>query len=819
MTDLATAPGRIGRSVEEFTREYLENLRYLRGVERFATPNDRYQALAHTVRAYLMQDWLDSIHALFDAQARTVCYLSAEYLPGRQLGNNLLNADLEAIARQAMTGLGLDLDELAAIEVEPGLGNGGLGRLAACFLDSLATLRIPAVGYGLRYEFGIFQQTFVDGWQVEQPDPWLRLGNPWEFAHPELGVEVGFGGRTEWHTDVAGQARVRWLPERRVLGVPYNVMVPGYRNGMVNTLRLWSAKATHDFDLRIFNAGDYARAVQEKTASENITKVLYPDDATPQGQRLRLEQQYFLVACALADVLRFALPGFDLARLPERIVIQLNDTHPALAVAELMRLLVDERHLGWEEAWEVCRHIFAYTLHTLMPEALETWPVPLFASLLPRHLQIIEEINRRFLADVRARYPGDEGRVQRLSIFAEGSEKRVRMAHLAAVGSFKINGVAPLQSRLLVARTLRDFADLWPEKFANVTNGVSPRRFVRLANPRLSELITSAIGDGWVADLQRLRELEPLADDPAFRADWRRAKLANKQQLAAILRERTGVAVEPTALFDVMVKRLHEYKRQLLKVLHALELYERITAGSPTDPVPRVVVFGAKAAPGYRRAKLIIKLINAVADAVNGDPAVGDRLKVVFLPNFSVTLGERIYAAAELSEQLSLAGTEASGTGNMKLALNGAVTIGTLDGANIEIREQVGPEGFFLFGLTEEDVAEAPRTSSYDRSMFLTECPALGRAIERIASGEFSPQEPAQFRPLVDSLLHEDRYLVLADYASYAARQEEVEQAYRDPERWTRMSILNAARCGSFSSDRSIREYCDLIWKVRPLGG
>jgi starch phosphorylase len=616
--------------------------------------------------------------------------------------------------------------------------------------------------------------------------------------------------------DEDGIERVRWLPGRRVLGVPYNVMVPGYRGGLVNTLRLWRARASQAFDLQIFSAGDYSRAVYDKTVSENITKVLYPDDSTPQGRQLRLEQQYFFVACSLRDLLRFLPPGYDLRRLADRVVIQLNDTHPAIAVAELMRLLVDEHRLPWDDAWEVCGRTFAYTMHTLMPEALETWPVELMTRLLPRHCEIVGEIDRRLREDVRRRFPGDEARVARMAIVAEGDQPRVRMAHLAAAGSFAINGVAPLQSRLLQEQTLKDFAEWRPEVFANVTNGVTPRRFLRLANPRLSALIAEAIGDGWLTDLDRLRELEPFADDAGFRAEWRRIKAANKADLAAVLRDKTGVAVDPASLFDVMAKRLHEYKRQLLKVLHTIALYHRIADSPRARVTPRTVIFGAKAAPGYQMAKLIILLINRVAATINADRGAKTRLKIAYPPNFNVTLAERIYPAADLSEQISLAGTEASGTGNMKFALNGALTIGTLDGANVEIRELAGPENFFLFGLTEAE-ATATRAAGYNPRAIYEADPVLKRAIDAISAGVFSPEEPGLFRPIVDALLSEDRYLVLADFASYLAAQAAVERAYRDGEGWTRMSILNVARSGYFSSDRSIREYRERIWRVEPL--
>lgn len=804
-------------TVDQIQHDFLDYLRAVRGVDLDAASLvDCYHALASTVRRYLLPRALDTRRAQVDARGKWVYYLSAEFLLGRQLDNNLLSADLTEIVRQAMAGLGLNLDELRAVEIEPGLGNGGLGRLAACFLDSAATLQLPTVGYGIRYEYGIFRQTFVDGWQVERPDEWLLLGNPWELPHPELAVTVGFGGQVDAYTDEQGRYRVRWQPDRTVLGIPYYYLVPGYRSGTINSLRLWSAQATEAFNLQIFNRGDFTRAVQDKIASETLSKVLYPVDETPQGRQLRLEQQYFFVACSLHDILRRLPDDVALDQLPERVVIQLNDTHPTIAIPELMRLLLDEYLLPWERAWAITCKVFAYTCHTLMPEALETWPVSLFEQVLPRHLAIIYEINRHFLDEVRTRFPGDDNRVRRMSLIAEYPERQVRMAHLAAVGSFKINGVAELQSRLLRDHVLRDFSELWPEKFTNVTNGVTPRRFMQLANPPLADLITATIGPGWLTDLDHLRNLEPYADDADFRARWRAIKRQNKQQLATLIQERTGVVVRPDALFDIMVKRLHEYKRQLLKALHIITLYNQIKADPDRAVVPRVVCFGAKAAPGYQMAKLIIKLINAVGAMINTDPVVGDKLKVVFLPNFNVTLAEQIYPAADLSEQISLAGKEASGTGNMKFALNGALTIGTLDGANVEIRELVGAENFFLFGLTEEQVT-ATRAAGYHPRHYYERNPALRQAIDQIAAGVFTPHEPHLFRPIVDTLLQSDTYLLLADYESYVAAQDAVEQAYRDTEHWTRMSILNTARCGYFSSDRSIRDYAARIWQAQPI--
>jgi starch phosphorylase len=808
-------------TVEEFRQEFLDYLRDHRGVLLgYASPNDCYQALAHTVRRRLVQAWIDTLDAQLRGRARFVFYLSAEYLLGRQLENALLHTGLGDTARRALTDLGLDLDTLAAVEREPGLGNGGLGRLAACFLDSLATLGIPAIGYGIRYEYGIFRQAFVDGAQVEQPDDWLALGCPWEFPHPELAEEVGFGGATEHLLDDAGRLEVRWHPERTIVGVPYNILIPGY-GGAVNTLRLWRAASPQEFNLQIFNDGDYTRAVQDKTASENLSKVLYPDDRTSQGKELRLAQQYFFVACSIAEIVRQlrrwpSSPGTGgdvLEQLPDRAVIQLNDTHPVIAIPELMRLLVDDHGWDWDRAWSVSTRVFAYTCHTLLPEALETWPVALLGRLLPRHLEIITEIDQRFRAEVARRWPGDSDRIGRMAIVSGGDEPVVRMSNLAVVGSFKVNGVAELHSALLRDHLLADFAALWPNRFVNVTNGVTPRRFLRLANPTLSELITGAIGDGWLTDLERLRELEPLADDAAFRDSWRKVKHDNKIRLAAAVRNTGGPSLEPSALFDVLVKRIHLYKRQLLKVLHVITAYHRLLDDPNSAAPARAVLFGGKAAPGYFMAKQVVRLMNGVADIVNGDPAAAGRLTVHYLPNYDVSVAQLVIPAADLSEQISTAGKEASGTGNMKLALNGALTIGTLDGANVEIRDLVGPENFFLFGMTEEDVRHT-RAAGYRPWIRYDSDDELRRAVDAIAAGVFTPAEPEALRPLVDDLLHHDEFLVLADYRSYLDAQAEVDAAWADHDGWARRSILNTARCGFFSSDRAIRDYLRQIWRV-----
>lgn len=818
MTSGKISSTRAARTVEDFRQQLIDNLYHIHGQAlQSASRHDAYMALCYTVRDHLIDRWRRTTEAHYAANPKFVYYLSAEYLLGQQLAQNMLYTGTEKLAREALEGTRASLEDLQALDVEPGLGNGGLGRLAACFLDSLATLEIPAVGYGIRYEFGIFRQTFEDGWQVEKPDEWSLYGNPWEFPQPDDMVEVGFGGRTEHYTDDKGSLRIRWLPQERVLGEPYTTLVPGYGTNKVNILRLWRARASEEFDFRLFDAGDYARAVEKKVFSETISKVLYPNDGTPQGRELRLKQQYFFVACSLNDILRrFRLRNSAWDELPEKAVIQLNDTHPVVAIAELMRLLVDVHQVDWDRAWSIARRTFAYTCHTLLPEALEKWPLDLFGSLLPRHLEIVYEINHRFLDEVRRAFPGDEARLIRMSLIEEVPQRRLRMAHLAAVGSDAINGVAELQSRLLREHTLRDFAELWPEKFRNKTNGVTPRRFVRLANPRLSALITSRIGDGWLGDLEQLSQLEPCADDPHFRQAWREVKQQNKQELAVLLRQLTGVDVDPASLFDVIVKRLHEYKRQLLMALHIIALYQRLLADPNAGIVPRTFVFGAKAAPGYFLAKRIIKLIHNVAGVVNQDPAVRGRLKIVFPANFNVSMAQKIYPAADISEQISLAGKEASGTGNMKFALNGAITVGTLDGANIEIRERVGSDNFFLFGLTTEEVFALKRRG-YNPREYYEANPTLRSVLDAIASGQFSQGDAELFRPIVDSLLERDEYLLLADFAPYLECCERAAEAFRDRDGWTRMSILNAARSGFFSSDRTIRQYCEDIWRVQPV--
>jgi starch phosphorylase len=811
-------PIRTGLAADTLKQAVLDNLAYVQASPiAFATAHDWYMALAYSVRDRLLARWVSTVETFARQDVKVVCYLSAEFLIGPQLGNNLLALGVEENARAAIRSLGHDLDALLALEEEPGLGNGGLGRLAACYMDSLATLEVPAIGYGIRYEFGIFDQEIRDGWQVEVTDKWLQAGNPWEIVRSDVNYYVNFGGRTEAWIDETGRHRMRWIPDGQVKGVACDTPVPGYRVDTCNTLRLWKSEAVESFDLQEFNVGDYYGAVQEKVISETLSKVLYPNDEPEIGKRLRLAQQYFFVSCSLQDLLYLLdLKGEPVTRFPNLFAAQLNDTHPSIAVAELMRLLVDERLLPWDEAWDITRGTLAYTNHTLLPEALETWGLPLFRTLLPRPLEIIYEINRRFLDEVRDRYPGDDARVARLSLIDEAGDKRVRMANLATVGSHAVNGVAALHSTLLKQTVMRDFAELWPDRFQNVTNGVTPRRFVVLSNPGLARLLDDAVGEGWVTDLSRLKTLEARAGDATFQERWRRVNRANKDVLAGRIRERTGLSVDPSALFDIQVKRIHEYKRQHLNVLHIITLYERLRRNPSLVIAPRCFVFGGKAAPGYHMAKLIIRLINGVAEVVNADPAMDGRLKVVFFPDFNVKNAHFIYPAADLSEQISTAGKEASGTGNMKFMLNGALTIGTLDGANVEMREQAGEENFFLFGLTADEVERVKREGYRPRD-YADANAELRDALDLVASGHFSRGDRTVFQPLVENLLRSDPFLVLADYADYVACQERVSAAWADPKRWNQMSILNTARSAKFSSDRAIREYCDRIWAAKAV--
>ncbi|HVT81951.1 MAG TPA: glycogen/starch/alpha-glucan phosphorylase [Phycisphaerae bacterium] len=816
----AVRPDTRAAEIKKLRDRFLERLQQMQWRSLItATRNDLYLALAYLVRDELVARAVHTADAFIErGNLKMVAYLSAEFLMGPHLGNNLVALGCMDKINAALEAAGVSLDQLLDQEEEPGLGNGGLGRLAACFLDSLATLEVPAIGYGIRYEFGIFDQMIQNGWQVETTDKWLRLGNPWEIARPELAYPVRFGGTTRLMGDAKGNFTMQWVPERAVMGVAYDTPCPGYRVNTCNTLRLFKAEAVESFNFDAFNRGDYYGAVESKMASENISKVLYPNDEAIQGKRLRLEQQYFFVSCALQDMLRnLAKVGKTPDKFHEMFAVQLNDTHPSIGVAELMRLLVDEHKMPWEKAWDVTVKTFGYTNHTLLPEALEKWPLDIFRSLLPRHLDIIFEINRRFLDQIRLKFPDDAGKIARMSLIDEAGPRFVRMANLACVGSHAINGVAALHSDLLKETVLKDFAEMMPEKFSNKTNGVTPRRWMVLANPGMTDLITKAIGESWVTFTEHdLPKLEPLAEDPAFRKAWRSVKLANKERLATLIKDKTGIDVDPATLFDIQVKRIHEYKRQHLNLLGVITMYNRLRRNPNLKVAPRTILFGGKAAPGYRQAKLIIKLANSIAEVIAADPVVSQKLKLVYIPDFSVKLGHLIYPAADLSEQISTAGKEASGTGNMKFALNGALTIGTLDGANVEIRESVGADNFFLFGLTAAEV-DRRRLDGYYPWRVYQDNPELREVIDQIAGGHFSSGDTSLFRPIVDSLLGHDEYMLFADYADYLRAQDEVDKAWFDQDRWTKMSILNVARSGKFSSDRTIREYCHDIWKVAPM--
>ncbi len=804
---------------EAFKRSLANRLVYSIGKDPItATPRDWFFTAAHATRERLIERWMETMRSYYRADAKRVYYLSMEFLMGRALMNSVLNMGCDEAFRQALADMGLDLQQIREMEHDAALGNGGLGRLAACFLDSLATLGIAGYGYGIRYEYGMFTQKIEGGRQVEHPDNWLRYGNPWEFPRPEVLFPVKFHGRVVSYPDGAGRTRYQWVDTDEVMAMAYDFPVPGYDTETVNNMRLWAAKASRDFDLGFFNEGNYIKAVEDKNASENLSKVLYPDDTTEMGRELRLKQQYFFVCASLQDILyRYGKqhPNFD--ELPDKVAIQLNDTHPSIAVAELMRILVDQHELDWEHAWDITTRTFSYTNHTLMPEALETWPLALFERLLPRHLQIIYEINHRFLREVARCFPGDNDLLRRVSLIDENGGRRIRMAHLAVVGSHKVNGVAAIHTQLMRDTIFADFQRIWPEKIVNMTNGITPRRWLNQANPGLAALITRQIGKGWLKNLDELKRLVPLAEDAAFRQAFATVKRDNKVRLAELIDHHLKIRVDPDSLFDVQIKRIHEYKRQLLNVLHIVTMYNRIRANPEGHYVPRTVIFGGKAAPGYQMAKLIIKLINDVAEVVNHDPVIADRLKVVFIPNYDVSTAEDIIPAAELSEQISTAGTEASGTGNMKLALNGALTIGTLDGANIEIMQEVGAENIFIFGLTTEQVAEL-RARGYNPWDWYHGNGELRRVLDMIGSGYFSPDEQGRYGRIFDALTHHgDHYLLLADYAAYIAKQLEVEALYGEADAWTRKSILNVANMGKFSSDRTIREYAEVIWQGRPV--
>lgn len=791
---------------------------YTVGKDNFtATDRDWFHALAYVVRDRLTERWMETMRSYYRNDTKRVYYLSMEFLIGRTLLNGMLNLGIYDEARSVMAELGMDLEQIADLEFDAALGNGGLGRLAACFLDSLATLQLPGYGYGIRYEYGMFRQAIEHGAQVEHPDNWLRYGNPWEFARPEVLFPVKFFGHVVDYRDEHNRRRCHWVDAEEVMAMAYDTPIPGYDVDTVNNMRLWSAKATRDFDLQYFNEGNYTKAVEDKTHSENLSKVLYPNDITEMGKELRLKQQYFFVSASLQDILfRFLKQYEDLNKLPDEVAIQLNDTHPSIAIAELMRLLLDIHHFDWEHAWNITTRTFAYTNHTLLPEALEIWPVKLFERMLPRHLQIIYGINQHFLNAVMHRYPGDVERLRRMSLIDEHGERQVRMAHLAIVGSHKVNGVAALHTDLLKNQLFRDFSEFYPEKFINITNGITPRLWLNQANPALTELISSRIGKGWLTHLERLRELVPMADDEDFRRSFREVKQQNKRLLADKIAQHLGLEVNPDSLFDVQVKRIHEYKRQLLNVMHLITRYNRLRDGADRPRVPRTAIFSGKAAPGYWMAKQIIRLINDVADIINNDPKIGDMLKVVFIPNYDVTTATDIIPAADLSEQISTAGTEASGTGNMKLALNGALTIGTMDGANVEIHNEVGNENIFIFGHTVDEL-DTLREKGYHPHDYYEANSELKRVIDMIGSGYFSPGEPARYQTIVENLLSSDTYMLLADYGAYIAAQERVDALFLDPEQWSRKAILNVSQLGHFSSDRTIREYASQIWGVQQI--
>lgn len=805
-------------SINKLKRAFAYNIFYKQGVTiRRASLNDYYLAVSHTLRDRMQHLFINSAEALLDKKSKIVCYLSAEFLMGPHLHNNLVNLGLYDEFNQAAKESGLDLKEIINHEEEPGLGNGGLGRLAACYLDSLASLQIPAIGYGIRYEYGMFDQEIENGWQKEISDRWLHSGNPWEIKKPDIACDVGFGGHTEVYHGECGKRRIRWRPARVITGVPYDTPIPGYKVNNVNLLRLWSAEAHASFDFEDFNTGDYYDAVEDKISAETITKVLYPNDEQFLGKQLRLEQQFFFVSCSLQDIVRRHLFTHEsLDNFHDSFAVQLNDTHPAIAVPELMRILLDEYLYDWDNAWEITRSTLCYTNHTLLPEAMEKWELSLFSKLLPRHTEIIYEINIRFLDQVRMKYPGDDARINRMSIIDESGPKYIRMANLACIGSKAINGVAAMHTDLLRKHTLADWHSMYPGKIRNVTNGVTPRRWIAVSNPRLTRLITDAIGEKWLTNLHELRDLEYLADDSAFQEAWDRVKEENKQDCAAIIKERQNIIVDPKSMFDVQVKRIHEYKRQHLNVLHIVTLYNRIKENPDIEITPRLFVFGGKAAPGYFMAKRMIKFITSVAHVINSDPDVRDRLKVFFIPNYNVKIGHAVYPMTDLSEQISLAGKEASGTGNMKFSMNGALTIGTLDGANVEIREEVGAENFFLFGLTVEEVMEH-QSNGYSPLDYYYNNDALKGAIDLIAQGHFSHGDRDLFKPIVDSLLYDDQYMLFADYQAYIDCQDRVAAMFRDKKSWTRMSILNACRMGKFSSDRSILDYSRKIWDVQPF--
>lgn len=808
----------LGSDSKAIQRSVSNHLVYTIGKDPFtATDHDWMMAFSHVVRDRLIERWMETQRSYYKHDAKRVYYLSMEFLIGRSLINSLLNMDIYDACGKALHKLGIELERLRSLEHDAALGNGGLGRLAACFLDSMATLNIPGYGYGIRFEYGMFRQQIENGNQVELPENWLVHDNPWEFPRPEVSYRIRYGGRVMEYQDSSGRRHFDWIDGDIVIAQAYDTPIPGYHNDTVNNLRLWSAKAHEAFDLNQFNQGEYTEAVVGKTLSENISKVLYPNDSSTMNKLLRLKQQYFFVSASLKDILRrFFTDHDDLYELPEKVAIQLNDTHPAIAIPEMMRLLMDKHQLEWQPAWEITTRVFSYTNHTLLPEALETWPVKTFEALLPRHLQLILEINRRFLLMLGHRHPGDMDILRRLSIIDEGGERRIRMAHLAIIGSHKVNGVSALHSELLRNATFKEFDQFFPGKIINITNGITPRRWLYLSNRRLSSLISEAIGPKWVKDLSKIQQLEAFADDSGFQEKFAAIKLANKKHISQLINYFLDKEVDPHTLFDVQVKRIHEYKRQLLNLFRAIELYNRLVDDPGSDCVPRTILFGGKAAPGYSMAKLIIRLINDVADVIDNDPAVSDRLKIIFIPNYDVTTATDIIPAAELSQQISTAGMEASGTGNMKLALNGALTMGTMDGANVEMREQLGDENIFIFGLQTDDIARLNQQGYQPRQYYETN-PSLRRIIDMIANGFFSPEEPSRYRMITDSLLNVDHFKVLADFDAYMGTSDRADGIYQQPDVWNRMAILNTARMGYFSSDRTISEYAAKIWQVSPV--
>ncbi|MBF0503582.1 MAG: glycogen/starch/alpha-glucan phosphorylase [Candidatus Omnitrophica bacterium] len=779
-----------------------------------ATMYDNYLALSLAIRDRLIERWIMTQQSYHKKNVRRVYYLSMEFLIGRLMGTNIYNLGVEKQCKEALEELGLDIEKVRDEEVDAGLGNGGLGRLAACFLDSMATLGIPAHGYGIRYDYGIFNQKIKDGFQVELPDDWLRNGNPWEFARPENTVKISFYGRTEMYQDQYGQLQVRWVGTENVLAVPYDLPVAGFKNDVVNVLRLWSARSSEEFDFDYFKSGDYEHAVYKKVLSENISKVLYPSDNISRGRELRLKQEYFFSAAAIADIIRrFKSENLDLKDLPKKVVIQLNDTHPTIAIVELMRLLIDEYSVKWPDAWEITQKVFAYTNHTIMPEALECWPVDMFENLLPRHMQIIYEINARFLKEVAQRYPGDNDRLGRMSLIEEGSPKRVRMAFLAVIGSCSVNGVSALHSDLLKKSLFKDFYELSPEKFNNKTNGITQRRWLLKSNPRLSSLITKTIGDGWVTDMDQLEKLNTFKSKQAFRDQWFEIKKQNKNVLSAIIKSTTNISVDPESMFDVQVKRIHEYKRQMLFAFYIISQYLQIKNNPKAFIYPRTFIVAGKAAPSYSMAKLTIKFFNSIADIINQDKNVSSKIRLVFLENYRVSLAERIFPASDLSEQISTAGTEASGTGNMKFMVNGALTVGTLDGANVEMAQVVGDENIFIFGLKTHEV-QALKNRGYNPREFIERNAVLREIFRLIGANFFCSQAPGIFSPIIESLSQYDPYLVCADFESYCKIQDQISTMYLNRDEWIKKSIINVSKSGFFSSDRTIREYAKDIWKV-----